>query len=74
MKNRNGYQTSDYGTVRALQGEFYDSEWNSIFVPYNNRQFRAFLDKVELAELEAGRRLSTLELRGIINEFEADSP
>lgn len=53
---------SSKGSVRFLEGTFFDYNMNDIYVPLDNKDYRDFLLRVNSEEDACGRRLTKDEL------------
>ena len=62
MKISNGFYTSDGGSVKYLDGQFYTAAWSPLFTPLDQREYQMFVSQVEASERKANRRLTRAEL------------
>ena len=53
---------SKKGSVHYVDGQFYTSNWYSIFIPLTEENRIAFIELVNKKEEEFGRKLNFLEL------------
>lgn len=59
-------QKSNMGSVVYVDGEFFTSDWTSVFVPLNEADKNQFINKVNSTERSKGRRLRLNELLDIL--------
>lgn len=53
---------SDRGSIRYLDGTFYDQYWVAVFTPLDSREYGRYLQSVNYIEKQVRRRLAHKEL------------
>lgn len=69
MRNKNNSIMSKRGTIRYIDGQFYDSRFRVVFAPLTNQEYHHFCNLVEAAEDRKGTRLSDSELNRIVRHL-----
>jgi hypothetical protein len=63
--------TSNRGSVKFMDGSFYDGRYNIVYIPLTKAGIEGFLSAVNTAEEEKCRRLTYLELDEIGKELDS---
>lgn len=58
------------GSIRYLDGTFFDINWNSVFVPLTKKEYDKYFQNVETLEHTLGRVLSYAELLSLAADLE----
>jgi hypothetical protein len=72
MKLKYNAIMSENGSVRFIDGTFYDSNFREVFVPLTNAEYHSFCKRVEDLEKTLGRKLSYAEISGIVSLMETE--
>jgi hypothetical protein len=59
---------SERGSVKLLDGVYYDQNYNDVYVPLTQSDAQIFVSAVNQQEVELGRRLSYSEIMLLVPE------
>lgn len=65
--------TSNKGSIKFLEGTFFDYSMKDVYVPLDNKDFRDFLTRVNSEEDAVGRRLTSDELVVLATAYVAET-
>lgn len=74
MRIKNNSIMSNLGTIRYIDGQFYDSRFKAVFSPLTNAEYKKFCASVESKEEENKRKLTDVELEQIVNDMNSHQP